>query len=119
MNAHRLSTATVSAPSPSLVSTLRGVRVPTQHGIFALALLAGALLGALLGGGDHVVLANLSSVLQNWLPAAASDAVVVGAVVGAVTAGLTAWLVCRPRRTQKWTIDYPQNRMIGLRGVTS
>jgi ABC-type uncharacterized transport system permease subunit len=99
----------------TLVSLALHVRVPTQHGIFALAVMGGALLGTLLGGRGRL---EMSDVVPPWLPASLSSALVVGAVVGAALAGLAAWLVCRPRRAQRWTIEYPQSRMVSIRGVS-
>ncbi len=87
------------------LSLLCHVRVPTQHGIFVVALLAGALLGALLAGRGRF---EMSELVPVWLPAAVSSAAAVGGLIGAVVAGMTAWLVCRPRRAQLWTIDYPR-----------
>lgn len=100
---------------PPFVALLARVRVPTQHGVFILALLSGAVLGALLAGTGR---AEMSDMVPAWMPAAASSAAAVGAVVGSLTAGLLAWLICRPRRAQQWTIEYPQPRLISLRGVT-
>lgn len=99
-----------------LLTLVLHVRVPTQHGIFLLALTGGALLGTLLGGQGRV---EMSDMVPSWLPESLSSALVVGGVVGAVLAGCAAWLVCRPRRAQRWTIEYPQTRMIGLRGITN
>lgn len=81
------------------------VRVPTQHGLFVVSLCAGALLGALLAGKGRFETSDLVPV---WLPGAVSSATAVGGLIGALVAGMTAWLVCRPRRAQQWTIDYPR-----------
>ena len=81
------------------------VRVPTQHGLFVVSLLAGALLGALLAGKGRF---ETSELVPVWLPGAVSSAAAVGGLIGALVAGMTAWLVCRPRRAQQWTIDYPR-----------
>lgn len=99
----------------AVVSFPMRVRVPTQHGVFALALLVGGVLGVLLTGHSSVEMAD---VLPPWVPTALHGALAVGGAVGALFGGLVAWLVCRPRRAQRWTVDYPRTRMIGLRGVT-
>lgn len=106
-----------AAPSGSLrraVALLVAVRVPMQHGVLALALLAGAVIGMLLAGQAQAGPADL---LPPWMPSAPVTAAVVSAVMGAMVAGLTAWLVCRPRRAQQWTIEYPQRRTISLQGI--
>lgn len=99
----------------AVVSLPLRVQVPTQHGIFALALVAGALLGVLLAGEGHL---SPQALLPGWLPTALRSALVAGGAVGATLGGLLAWLLCRPRRAHRWTIDYPRTRMVGLRGVT-
>lgn len=116
MRARPTSPSATQHPSGAPRGALRwllAVRVPLQHGVFALSTVAGAVLGALLAGMG----AEQTQLLPSWLPEELGSALLSGSLLGAVVAGAGAWLLCRPRRAQRWTIDYAGQRLVGLRGV--
>ena len=114
-------TRPTSVPTPQHPSSARrgalrwllAVRVPLQHGVFALSTVAGAVAGALLAGMGT----DEAQLLPGWLPEELGSALLSGSLLGAALAGAGAWLLCRPRRAQRWTIDYAGQRLVGLRGV--